>query len=74
MTDLRYLNDPDLTPAEVLEELGASLAHFQENVAQVKAELKSRIRDAHAAGVPKVDIARFAGVSRPTVDKWLAQD
>lgn len=74
MTDLRYLNDPDLTPAEVLEELGASLAHFEANVAKVKAELKSRIRDAHAAGVPKVDIAQFAGVSRPTVDKWLAED
>lgn len=71
MTDLRYINDPDLTPAEVLEELGASLAHFEENVAQVKAELKTRIREARAAGVAKSEIARFAGISRPTVDAWL---
>lgn len=73
MTDLRYLNDPDLTPADVLEELGAALAHFEENVAQVKAELKTRIREAREAGVPKVDIAALAGVSRPTVDKWLKE-
>ena len=73
MTDLSYINDPDLTPAELLEELDASLAPFEESVAQVKADLKARIRDAHEAGVPKVDIARAAGVSRPTLDKWLGE-
>lgn len=35
--------------------------------------LRDAVRDAHLAGVPKVDIARAAGVSRPTVDKWLEE-
>lgn len=35
--------------------------------------LKSAVRTAREAGMTKVEIARRAGVTRPTLDAWLAQ-
>ena len=40
---------------------------------QADLDLAFEVRRAHEAGVPKVDIARAAGVSRPTLDKWLRE-
>lgn len=43
----------------------------QEALEQATLDLAFEVRRAHEAGVPKKAIAEAAGVSRPTVDKWL---
>ena len=68
---MAYVDDPDFTPDEILEELGASRAYHLAEAEKATAELRARVREARAAGVAKSEIARFSGVSRVTIDAWL---
>lgn len=43
----------------------------QDELDSATEQLRLSVRAAHREGVPKVDIARCAHISRPTLDKWL---
>ena len=56
--------------------LAAAAADYhaaQDEVAAARARLRQQVRAAHKAGVPKVDIHRISGVSRPTIDAWTRE-
>ena len=61
------------TPAERLRGTGALYAFGRQEHELRKARLRAAIRDAVAAGMSEVEIARLAGVSRPTVRAWLGK-
>lgn len=67
-----YSSD-DYEPDEILESLGADRAYHLEKAEHITAELREKVRDAHAAGVSESEIARIAGVSRLTVRSWLGK-
>jgi hypothetical protein len=50
-----------------LAQLGEQLAEAQARVDLVRADLDGRLARCYKAGVPIAELARVAGVSRPTV-------
>lgn len=59
-------------PLTALAQTGKRAEELDTELRGVMMRLRYQARTAHEAGAPKVDIARAAGVSRPTLDKWLS--
>jgi len=57
-----------------LERLAAKRAARLATAEQATADLRQAVRDAVAAGMSESEAARTAGVTRPTVRKWLGKD
>lgn len=60
-------------PDDVLD---AALRHHERSQAvadESDERLRAAMRAARAAGMTKVELSRRTGMTRPTVDKWLAQ-
>lgn len=45
-----------------------------ETAAKIDAEIKKSVRSAYADGVPQATLARLAGVSQPTIGRWVKED
>lgn len=54
----------DLTP---LRQAGARHKRLRRDLEAIRPELAERIREAHAAGVPQVEIAEMSGYTRDQV-------
>lgn len=54
-----------------LQRLGRQRARLRKSIAQNSAEIAAAVRDAHASGTPKAEIARLAQISRVTLDAML---
>lgn len=67
------LTPPRLDPVDRLRIAGIRLARARQAVTDARHSLYALARNALAAGVPKTAIASAAGVSRPTLDAWLAE-
>lgn len=59
-------------PLTALTQTGKRAEELDTELRGVMMRLRYQARTAHESGVPKVDIARAAGISRPTLDKWLS--
>lgn len=61
------------TPAEVLDNLGATYQCLRMEVEAARVRLSVAVRDAAAAGLTEVEIARRARIDRMTVRKSLGK-
>lgn len=57
-----------------LRRLGKQRVRLRRSLAQNIADIAAAVRDAHAADVPKAEIARLVQISRVTLDAMLKDD
>jgi hypothetical protein len=62
-----------LTPAEVEKRLLSDLEAQARNYADIVERRRAEAIAAYRAGIEKTTVARAAGITRPTLDKWLAE-
>ena len=65
----RLINDPALRAAALCQERAAAEQHLQRVIEETRAVAVARYR----AGERKRAVCTALGVSRPTLDKWLAE-
>lgn len=69
----RYLEMHQVRERADLVQAGKARMAARAEASEATLELKTLAREAIAAGVEKLVVARDAGVSRPTLDAWLAE-
>lgn len=69
------MSDYGIPPvAEVLPSTAASIADCRNMQESLEQKLRSLVRLAHEEGFPQTSLAQLAGVSQPTIGRWLKEN
>lgn len=64
-------NGYDLDSMRIVPSPAYQVTMLAEAAAKIDEDLKDAVRKAHRTGIPQASLARLAGVSQPTIGRWV---
>ena len=64
-------NGYDLSCMDLVPSPAFQVTMLAEAAAKIDEDLKDAVRKAHRTGIPQASLARLAGVSQPTIGRWV---